>query len=1135
MNARGTTDFGVGVVIDAHEAIGIQNPDDPFLVAGGDTQVEAGDDNEGVEPQADDYGPKRSATVIPFRKTPIDRLPGFFGAPPRLSLYHTKRAQDARERAGAGLTDYWPDVSAILSGAGLRRYKDAGVFEHNALTLASALSMAELGLHVIDSHAVDPKTGLGTGWAAGRNSAKIPRGTGWERRASNDRDKIIRGWVGAGIYPVGKAKKPPKDYDKVWCPRNVSIAFPPGCNLFVLDVDGPLGLANLQALLAEHGPLPKTVAQMTGSGGLHYIFRGAGRPIYNSASEVATKIDIRGEGGQMLAAPSIHETGGFYLWLDGCSPRECAIAVAPEWLEKKAFEASKQHKPEAAKKVRTRRAPSGTYKARGEKNARTFDERLASFGDGPGRVGFHNAIYAAACAWWFAFPDGDADDLKEVLREAILDAPCDDDRAVTRYAPDYYLDGEIEAARTWIESLRAKEQATRASEALTVTTAAEVRKAAESAGIDADTPEAGLLAFFRRLADGGTDAVGWAAVVEVFAAERGKKNPITRLGKKVITDYIASAKKATKNNPRPDTAGRGLVGEQDFAELCTFGQRQIDNANAAEPTVFHFGDGLVRVREDSEGRLRLRVMLRDDFAHYLNSVASYAKLSGEDGELRGVSAPDDVVRHLLAADYGIYHPLVGTTEIPIFTKSGSRLTAAGYDPASRLYYRPDPALIIPEVPENPTDADLRKAKSILIRDALGDFPLDGRRRAELEQVIDNAEVSIPSLANTLAMFVLIFMRDMVDGPTPGHLLNKPGPGTGASLLTDLLAIVATGEDAEAQTLPENKEEVSKTLTTNVMDGQPIILFDNINSAIGGDVLASAMTSGKYSARILGKNESVKQRIRGLWVFTGNNIVLTPEMVRRFVLIYLNAGTATPEKRTGFLHRDVKAWAKENRGELVWACLTLIQNWVAAGMPDGGYRLASFDDWARKVSGVLEAAGIFGLGQNAEKLADLSESGDQPEDYLLQRLVEDLRAQMGLAPDGKRMTDDKGGPVVVIPPATEPRALWITVGDVTYQKRKPVNIMDLLNNFHPGENGKSPLSLRIRGYNYNRDGIYEDAGALGKAFSARFLGDAKNDKSKTARHLVKLVHEDGTPETVEVEFSLVGKPQGAGKVYRMELV
>lgn len=1091
-----------------------------------------GDDRE--TPVTDEYGPKRSADVIPFRQPPDDRLPvhSFFGVPPRLSLYHTERAEAARQRAITYLGSELVDAVVILMTAGLRREKYAGVFEHNAMTLASALLYAKNGLCVIDSHAVDPKTGLGTGWAKGTNSAKIPRGTGWEQRASDDHEQIIKGWIGDGIYTVGKSGKPPKAYNKVWCPRNVSIAFQPGCDLFVVDVDGPLGMASLEAWQAEHGPLPKTVAQITGSGGRHYIFRGHGRPIFNSVSEVATKIDIRGEGGQMLAAPSIHESGGFYQWLDGCAPGECDISVAPEWLEQKAFEASKKNKPQPARNAKSRQVPAGSYKVRGEKTARTFAERLASFGDGDGLSGFNIAVYAAACAWWGAFPDGDGDDLKELLREAILDAPCDNDRSVTKYATDYHLDSEIESARVWVEGERAKELERRATEALTVTTAAEVRQAAEDAGINADTPEAGILAFFRRLADGGTDSVGWSAVVEVFAAERGKKNALTRLGKKKITDHITSIKKA---ETRPDTAGLALVNEQHFSELCGFGQRQIDSANAAEPTVFHFGDGLVRVREDSEGRLRLRVMQQNDFAHYLNSVASYAKVSGEDGALRGVSAPDDVVRHLFAADYCIYHPLVGTSEIPIFTKAGSRLTAVGYDPASRLYYRPDPKLVIPDVPENPTDADLRKAKRILIRDALGDFPLDGLRRAELEKVIDNAETSIPSLANVLALFILIFMRDMVDGPTPGHLLNKPGPGTGASLLTDLLAIVATGEEAEAQTLPENKEEVSKTLTTNVMDGQPIILFDNINSTLGGDVLASAMTSGKYSARILGKNESVKQRIRGVWVFTGNNIVLTPEMVRRFVLIYLNAGTAAPEMRTGFLHRDVKAWAKENRGELVWACLTLIQNWVAAGMPDGGYRLASFDDWSRKVSGVLEAAGICGLGQNAEKLADLSESGEQPEDYLLQRLVEDLRAQMGLAPDGNRMTDDKGGPVEVDRPKTEPNALWLTVGDVAYQKREPVNIMDLLNMFYPGEGGKSPQSLRIRGWNYNRDGIYEDAGALGKAFSARFLGDAKNDKDKTARHLVKLVHEDGTTESVEVAFSLVGKPQGAGKVYRMELV
>ena len=47
--------------------------------------------------------------------------------------------------------------------------------------------------------------------------------------------------------------------------------------------------------------------------------------------------------------------------------------------------------------------------------------------------GFDSVINSAACAWWRENPEGDADDLKEQLRDVILDAPCDDDRAESRY------------------------------------------------------------------------------------------------------------------------------------------------------------------------------------------------------------------------------------------------------------------------------------------------------------------------------------------------------------------------------------------------------------------------------------------------------------------------------------------------------------------------------------------------------------------------------------------------------------------------------------------------------------------------------------------------------------------------------
>jgi hypothetical protein len=416
--------------------------DNPFTAAGENIPDDAVSEIDRPEPKAN--GPKRSATVIHI----ADRLPvtSFFGAPPRTSLYHTQRAAGARQRAEEDVPAELAQARAVLTAAGLRRadarYPDAA--DHNAATLAYALAYVGAGLHVIDSHAIDPRTGEGTG---PQNSAKLPRGHAWQKRATDDAAEVVLFWTGDGEYPADKKGKR-YAYAPPHAPRNVSIVLPEGCGLFVLDIDGDEGKANLAALIEANGELPRTPQSVSGSGGLHFIFR-TSRPIRNTASQIETGVDIRGEGGQIIAAPSIHKTGNFYQWAEGCAPWECDIADAPGWLEELAFTASKKNANAAPKARRARVSGKVNRKPRHAATGGGFEHWCDRIGDHAD--GFDSVINSAACAWWRENPEGDADALKEQLRDVILAAPCDDDRAESRYSTDEYLDDRIENARQFVE------------------------------------------------------------------------------------------------------------------------------------------------------------------------------------------------------------------------------------------------------------------------------------------------------------------------------------------------------------------------------------------------------------------------------------------------------------------------------------------------------------------------------------------------------------------------------------------------------------------------------------------------------------------------------------------------------------
>jgi len=114
---------------------------------------------------------------------------------------------------------------------------------------------------------------------------------------------------------------------------NIGIATGAVSHCFVLDVDGEKGENALKQLEAEFGQLPPTVESITGGGGRHLFFELPGTTVRNSTSKIGSGIDIRGEGGYVVAPPSIHPSGRAYAWgVDSAG----TLAQAPAWLLAKA-------------------------------------------------------------------------------------------------------------------------------------------------------------------------------------------------------------------------------------------------------------------------------------------------------------------------------------------------------------------------------------------------------------------------------------------------------------------------------------------------------------------------------------------------------------------------------------------------------------------------------------------------------------------------------------------------------------------------------------------------------------------------------------------------------------------------------
>lgn len=158
--------------------------------------------------------------------------------------------------------------------------------------LESALQYATRGWHVFPIYGVrDGRCSCGQD--CGKSAGKHPILRRGFRAATTDTG-LIRSWWSR------------------WADANIGIATGATSGLVVVDVDGHEGLKTLQALVAQHGPLPHTLIARTGRG-WHWYFslRPGQAPVRCSASD---GLDIRADGGYIIAPPSRHISGHAYEW-----------------------------------------------------------------------------------------------------------------------------------------------------------------------------------------------------------------------------------------------------------------------------------------------------------------------------------------------------------------------------------------------------------------------------------------------------------------------------------------------------------------------------------------------------------------------------------------------------------------------------------------------------------------------------------------------------------------------------------------------------------------------------------------------------------------------------------------------------
>lgn len=454
-------------------------------------------------------------------------------------------------------------------------------------------------------------------------------------------------------------------------------------------------------------------------------------------------------------------------------------------------------------------------------------------------------------------------------------------------------------------------------------------------------------------ADGSRTPQDWAEEVDRWAENVEGGEAETRRG----LPYLKEAGFSIPDLPRPQSAGA-------YPEVVVNGRQLRDIAEEAlsaltalntPPRLFTRAGELVRLVEDGETRVKPldAVALKGELARCADFVKEE---TGKDGEPYTIPArpPADLAPDLLArVDRLPFPPLRLLATTPVYSAAGDLIAAQGYHPDSGVYLAPHGL----EVPPLPTVGGALAR----LRDMLHDFPFAHRA----------------GFAHTLGALLLPFLRPMIDGPTPLHLIEAPTRGTGKGLLSEVIPLVALGTGAGVMVQPRDGDEFEKRVTSMLLEGSRVILLDNVHT-LSGEALAAALTARTWRGRRLGKSEMLTLPNDALWLATGNNVSLDDDMPRRIIPIRLDAGVERPEDRTGFRHPDLLRWIRAHRPELVAACLALVETWKAAGCPAGSARLGSYESWAATVGGVLEVAGVLGFLEGREHLYEIS--NPEPEEW-----------------------------------------------------------------------------------------------------------------------------------------------------------
>lgn len=361
-------------------------------------------------------------------------------------------------------------------------------------------------------------------------------------------------------------------------------------------------------------------------------------------------------------------------------------------------------------------------------------------------------------------------------------------------------------------------------------------------------------------------------------------------------------------------------------------------------------------------------------AQMAQHVEVFVTVKSDDGkppEEKRKQPHQDSLRQVLARrSWSGVRPLRGITRVPVLRVDGTILNTKGYDESSGLYY--DPRHDFPDLPLDPSQAETEEARTFLLDQLIADFPF----------------ATPADKANYVALLATPPLRRYITGPegvqpTPLGVIGAHTAGTGKTLLADLILESYGGDKMD---FVDDENELRKVVTALLRDTNgAVALLDNVGDGhqIRSALLASLLTSGTWSGRILGQSNKAVMANDQLWITTGNNIRLGGDIASRALMVNVDSGEERPDLRGNFVIPNLDTWIKSsvNQAKVVRCMLILARAWVAAGAARIETRMRNYSDWASAMAGFLDFHKIPDFLKNADKAFEADTTRQQWQAFL----------------------------------------------------------------------------------------------------------------------------------------------------------